>query len=283
MNKPIESWDVVIKPVHGWFNINFKEIVQYWDLILLFVKRDFVVFYKQTILGPLWHIIQPLVNSGIFTIIFSKVAKIPTDGVPPFLFYMAGTVTWGYFAACLTSISSTFVSNSEIFGKVFFPRMTVPIAIVITGFFQFFIQFVIFLGFLLYYWSQGAQVEPTIMVFTLPLILLHMAILSLGMGILISSLVTKYRDLLFAMSFAVQIWMYITPVVYPLSQVPENYRMLYVLNPMVSIVESFRGAFLGVSSIEPSHILISVIVTIGIFFTGVVLFSRIEKTFMDTV
>ena len=283
MNKPIESWDVVIKPVHGWFNINFKEIVQYWDLILLFVKRDFVVFYKQTILGPLWHIIQPLVNSGIFTIIFSKIAKIPTDGVPPFLFYLAGTVTWGYFAACLTTTSSTFVSNSDIFGKVFFPRMTVPIAIVITGLFQFIIQFVIFLGFLLYYWSQGAQVEPTIMVFTLPLILLQMVILGLGIGILISSLVTKYRDLLFAMSFAVQIWMYITPVVYPLTQVPEKYRMLYVLNPMVSIVESFRGAFLGVSSIETNHILISVIVTIGIFFTGVVLFSRIEKTFMDTV
>ena len=283
MSKPIESWDVIIKPVQGWFNINFKEIFQYWDLILLFVKRDFVVFYKQTILGPLWHIIQPLVNSGIFTIIFSKVAEIPTDGAPPFLFYMAGTVTWGYFAACLTLTSSTFLSNSDIFGKVFFPRMTVPIAIVITGFFQFIIQFVIFLVFLLYYWSQGAQVEPTIMVFALPLILLQMAFLVLGMGILISSLVTKYRDLLFAMSFAVQIWMYITPVVYPLTQVPEKYRMLYVLNPMVSIVESFRGAFLGVSSIEPNHILISVIVTIGIFFTGVFLFSRIEKTFMDTI
>jgi len=161
--------------------------------------------------------------------------------------------------------------------------MTVPIAVVITGLFQFIIQFVIFIGFLLYYWSQGAQVKPTIMVFMLPLILIQMSFLGLGMGILISSLTTKYRDLLFAMSFAVQIWMYITPVVYPLTQVPEKYRMLYVLNPMVSIVESFRGAFLGVSSIEPSHILISVIVTIVIFFTGVVLFSRIEKTFMDTV
>ena len=282
-NPAKQNWDVVIKPVHGWFNINFKEIVQYWDLILLFVKRDFVVFYKQTILGPLWHIIQPLVNSGIFTIIFSKVAKIPTDGIPPFLFYMAGTVTWGYFAACLTQTSNTFVANSEIFGKVYFPRMTVPIAIVITGILQFFIQFVIFLGFLLYYWSQGAQVGPTIMVFTLPLILLQMAILGLGMGVLISSLVTKYRDLTFAMTFSVQLWMYITPVVYPLTQVPEQYRIFYVLNPMVSIVESFRGAFLGVSTIEPNHILISIMVTLGIFFTGVVLFSRIEKTFMDTV
>ena len=161
--------------------------------------------------------------------------------------------------------------------------MTVPIAIVITGLLQFIIQFVIFLGFLLYYWSQGAQVALTIMVFTLPLILLQMAILGLGMGVLISSLVTKYRDLAFAMSFGVQIWMYITPVVYPLTQVPEQYRIFYVLNPMVSIVESFRGAFLGVSTIEPNHILISIMVTLGIFITGVVLFSRIEKTFMDTV
>ena len=282
-DKKVEIWDSTIQPKSGWFNIPFVEIYHYRDLIYMFVKRDFVTFYKQTILGPLWYIIQPLVNSVIFTIIFSKVAKIPTDGIPPFLFYMAGTVTWGYFSACLTQTSNTFVTNREIFGKVYFPRMTVPIAIVITGLLQFIIQFVIFLGFLLYYWSQGAQVAPTIMVFTLPLILLQMAILGLGMGVLISSLVTKYRDLTFAMTFSVQLWMYITPVVYPLTQVPEQYRIFYVLNPMVSIVESFRGAFLGVSTIEPIHILISIMVTLGIFFTGVVLFSRIEKTFMDTV
>ena len=278
-----EIWDSIIEPKSEWFNIPFGEIYRYRDLIYMFIKRDFVTFYKQTILGPLWYIIQPLVNSGIFTIIFSKLAKIPTDGIPPFLFYMAGTVAWGYFSECLTQTSNTFVVNREIFGKVYFPRMTVPIAIVITGLLQFIIQFVIFLGFLLYYWSQGAQVAPTIMVFTLPLILLQMAILGLGMGVLISSLVTKYRDLTFAMTFAVQLWMYITPVVYPLTQVPEQYRIFYVLNPMVSIVESFRGAFLGVSTIEPNHILISIMVTLGIFFTGVVLFSRIEKTFMDTV
>jgi lipopolysaccharide transport system permease protein len=249
----------------------------------MFVKRDFVTFYKQTILGPLWYIIQPLVNSVIFTVIFGKLAKIPTDGIPPFLFYMAGTVVWGYFSTCLTQTSNTFVANREIFGKVYFPRITVPISIVITGIFQFLIQFLIFIGFLLYYWHQGANVEPSIMVFTLPLILLQMAILGLGMGILVSSLVTKYRDLTFAMTFAVQIWMYLTPVVYPLTQVPENYRNLYVLNPMVSIVESFRGAFLGVSSIETHHILISVFVTMIIFIIGIILFSRIEKTFMDTV
>ena len=282
-DSPEEPWDFIIKPKSGWFNIPFGEIYRYRDLIFMFVKRDFVTFYKQTILGPLWYIIQPLVNSVIFTIIFGKLAKIPTDGIPPFLFYMAGTVVWGYFASCLTQTSNTFVANREIFGKVYFPRMTVPISIVITGLFQFLIQFVIFLGFLLYYWYQGAEVVPTNMILTLPLILLQMAILGLGMGILVSSLVTKYRDLTFAMTFAVQIWMYLTPIVYPLSQVPEHYRNLYVLNPMVSIVESFRGAFLGVSSIEPHHLLISVLVTMIIFIIGVILFSRIEKTFMDTV
>jgi len=249
----------------------------------MFVKRDFVTFYKQTILGPLWYIIQPVVNSVIFTIIFSKLAKIPTDGIPPFLFYLAGNVTWGYFALCLTQTSNTFVTNREIFGKVYFPRMTVPISIVITGMLQFIIQFAIFVGFLVYYWFQGAQVTPSIMILTLPLILLQMAVLGLGMGILISSLVTKYRDLTFAMGFAIQIWMYITPVVYPLTQVPERYRNLYVLNPMVSIVETFRSAFLGVSSIEPKHILISLAITFVIFFLGLILFSRIERTFMDTV
>ena len=282
-NSSEEAWDFVIKPKSGWFNISLGEIYKYRDLIFMFVKRDFVTFYKQTILGPLWYIIQPLVNSVIFTIIFGKLAKIPTDGIPPFLFYMAGTVAWGYFASCLTQTSNTFVTNREIFGKVYFPRMTVPISIVITGLFQFLIQFVIFLGFLLYYWNQGAEVVPTNMILTLPLIILQMAILGLGMGILVSSLVTKYRDLTFAMTFAVQIWMYLTPIVYPLTQVPEHYRNLYVLNPMVSIVESFRGAFLGVSSIELHHILISVLVTMIIFIIGIILFSRIEKTFMDTV
>jgi lipopolysaccharide transport system permease protein len=196
---------------------------------------------------------------------------------------MAGTVTWGYFAACLTQTSNTFVANQDIFGKVYFPRITVPISIVITGLLQFLIQFVIFMGFLIFYRYQGANVTPTIMVITLPLILLQMAVLGLGMGILVSSLVTKYRDLTFAMSFAVQILMYISPIVYPLSQVPEHYRSLYILNPMVSIVESFRGAFLGVSSIENYQVIVSISVTMIIFFIGVILFSRTEKSFMDTV
>ena len=278
-----QNWDLVIKSKTGWFDLHLSELIKFRDLIFLFVKRDFVIFYKQTILGPLWYIIQPFVNTVIFTIIFSKVAKIPTDGIPPFLFYMSGTVAWGYFAICLTGTSNTFASNAELFGKVYFPRLTVPISVVITGLIQFGIQFVMFLGFYLYFLLSGADIKPTYLILTLPLILVQMAVLGLGVGILISSLTTKYRDLTFAMGFGVQLWMYLTPIVYPLSQVPEKYRIIYAMNPMVSLIESFRAAFLGVSSVEPVHITVSVSMTLVIFVAGVVMFSRIEKTFMDTV
>ena len=282
-NSNIKKWDLVIKPKTGWLFIHLGEILKYRDLIYLFVKRDFVTLYKQTILGPLWYIIQPLVNSGIYTLIFSKVAKIPTDGAPPYLFYMSGTVAWGYFALCLGGTSSTFVSNADLFGKVYFPRLIVPISKVISALLQFMIQFVIFLAFYVYFWQAGADIKPNYLILTLPLILLQMAALGFGFGILISSLTTKYRDLTFAMSFCVQLWMYLTPVVYPLSQVPEKYRILYVMNPMSSVVESFRGMFLGVNSLEPVHIVISISVTAIIVSAGIIMFTRIEKTFMDTV
>ena len=278
-----EKWDLVIRPKTGWFDIHLKELYKYRDLIFMFVKRDFVTFYKQTILGPLWYIIQPLVNTIIFTIIFGKFAKIPTDGIPPFLFYMSGTIVWGYFSACLTGTSNTFVSNAQIFGKVYFPRLAVPVSVVITGLFQFAIQFVIFLVFYLYFWLNGSKLEPNLLILLLPLIILQMSILSLGFGILISSLVTKYRDLTFAMTFGVQIWMYLTPVVYPLTQVPEHYRIYYAINPMVSIVESFRAMFLGANSLEIEHIIISVITTLLVLFLGIIMFSKIEKNFMDTI
>jgi len=282
-NQQRESWDVVIKPVHGWFNINFKEIVQYWGLILLFVRRDFVVFYKQTILGPLWYIIQPLFNTLVFTLIFGKVAKIPTDGIPPFIFYFSGTVVWAYFASCLNLTGKTFVANAQIFGKVYFPRVTVPISIAITAVFQFIIQFMIFLGFFIYFWYVGTDIKPSIYVFTLPLIVLHMAILSVGMGLIISAATAKYRDLTFAMGFMVQLWMYLTPVVYPLSEVPDRFKIFILINPMTAVVESFRGAFLGASSITPQGLLLSIILTILFFIGGIIVFSRVEKTFMDTV
>ncbi len=278
-----DKWNIHIKPKIGWFEINIKELFHYKDLIWLFVKRDFVTFYKQTILGPLWYIIQPLINTMVFTIIFGNLAKISTDGVPPFIFYMSGTVAWSYFASCITLTSNTFGQNAAIFGKVYFPRITVPIANVIISLLQFFIQFAIFILFLIYFTIQGSSINPNMYILLLPLIILQMAVLGLGLGILISSLTTKYKDLTFVMSFFVQLWMYATPIVYPLSIVPEKYRLLFILNPMASIVETFRCAFLGVSSIELSHIIISVSFTLLIFFLGLLMFNRVEKSFMDTI
>lgn len=278
-----QSWDMVMQPKTGWFDIDIKELWRYRDLIGMFVQRDFVTFYKQTILGPLWYIIQPLFTTVVFTIIFGQVAKISTDGLPPFLFYMAGNVIWGYFAATLNATSGTFNTNAAIFGKAYFPRLTVPLATVIVNFLQFFIQFFLFLGFYFYFYAKGASISPTIWIVGLPVFLLQMALLSFGLGILLSSLTTKYKDLKFALGFLVQLWMYGTPVVYPLSQIPEWLLPYYVLNPMVAIVESFRYAFFSTSVIKLSHIGISWCVTLLLVFIGVVLFSRIEKTFMDTV
>jgi lipopolysaccharide transport system permease protein len=282
-SKDTDKWDLYIKPKRGWFNIEIGEIFRYKDLILLFVKRDFVTFYKQTILGPLWYIIQPLFNTLVFTFIFGKVAKIPTDGVPPFLFYLSGTVVWSYFSHCLNETSNTFTTNAEVFGKVYFPRIAVPISVAMTAVFQFLIQFSIFLGFLFYFWYKGSDINPTIFIITLPLIVFHMAILSIGFGMMISALTAKYRDLTFAMGFMIQLWMYLTPIVYPLSQVPEKYRLFILINPMTAVVESFRGAFLGVNSITPQELLFSIFLSIIFFIGGIVIFNRVERTFMDTV
>ena len=274
-----EDWDVVIKPVKGWFHFNLKELIKYRDLILLFVKRDFVVFYKQTVLGPLWYIIQPLFNTLVFTLIFGKVARIPTDGIPPFIFYLSGTIVWSYFAACLNQTGRTFTANTNIFGKVYFPRVTVPIAIAITALFQFFIQFTIFIAFLFYFSPSNIGAG----VFFLPLNLLHLAIFSLGVGLLISAATAKYKDLTLAMNFLVQIWMYVTPIVYPLSEVPEKYRIIILINPMTAIVESFRNIFLGVSSISIHDLQLSILMSAITFTVGILAFSKTEKTFMDTI
>jgi homopolymeric O-antigen transport system permease protein len=278
-----QQWDLIIKPKSGWFDIDLKELWRYRDLIGMFVKRDFVTYYKQTILGPLWYIIQPLFTTIVFTIIFGRVAKIPTDNIPPFLFYMAGNVIWGYFSVSLNATSGTFNTNAGIFGKVYFPRLTVPLATIIVNFLQFFIQLGLFLGFYIYFIYKGAPIHPTLWVVTLPILLVQMALLSFGLGILISSMTTKYKDLRFAMGFLVQLWMYGTPIVYPLSQVPHWLLPYYILNPMVAIVESFRYAFLGTSAIKISYVGLSWAVTLALVFFGIVLFSRIEKTFMDTV
>src|SRR4030042_4577868 len=252
-----EQWDLVIGPKRGWFDLKLKDIWLYRDLVLHFVRRDFVAFYKQTILGPLWYIIQPLLTTVVFTIVFGKIAKIPTDGAPRFIFYLSGTVAWGYFSDCLKETSDTFITNSKIFGKVYFPRLTVPLSVVIISLVKFGIQFILFLGFLAYFIAVKAPIKPNLFILLLPVLLLQMAILGLGTGILISSMTTKYRDIKFLVGFGIQLWMYATPVVYSVSVVPERFRFFYMLNPVASIVETFRQSFLGTGAVNGFDILIS--------------------------
>lgn len=278
-----ENWTSVIKPRTGWFDIHPAEFWRYRDLIMLFVRRDFVAVYKQTVLGPLWFLLQPLFTTIVFTVIFGRVAKIPTDGVPPLLFYLSGVVCWNYFSSCLTKTSDTFYANAGIFGKVYFPRLTVPVSVVLTNLIAFAIQFGLFIAFLLYFYFLGAVVKPGLLILAAPLLILQMAALGLGTGILVSSMTTKYRDLTYLLNFGVQLWMYATPVVYPLSQIPEKWKWVYIINPMAPIVETFRKAFLGAGGMTAADICISVAVTLLILLLGIILFSRIEKTFMDTV
>jgi lipopolysaccharide transport system permease protein len=280
-----DKWDLVIGPKRGWLDLKLKDVWRYRDLVFHFVRRDFVTFYKQTILGPLWYIIQPLLTTIVFTIVFGKIARIPTDDVPPFIFYLSGTVAWGYFSNCLKETSVTFITNSKIFGKVYFPRLTVPLSVVIINMVKFGIQFLLFLGFLVYFMVGSAPVKPrpNLFILLLPVLLLQMAVLSLGAGILISSMTTKYRDIKFLIGFGLQLWMYATPVVYSVSVVPERFRFFYMLNPVASIVETFRYAFLGKGVVDGVYMLISWTVTIVLLFLGIIIFNRVDKTFMDTV
>lgn len=279
----MENWTTIIKPKTGWFDINLKELVQYKDLIVMFVKRDFKTMYKQTILGPLWIIINPLLTTLMFTIVFGNIANISTDGMPQIVFYMLGTTVWTYFSSCLTKTSSTFTGNAAIFGKVYFPRLVTPISTVISGLINFGVQFLMFLGFMAYFMIKGSPIEPNLWILITPLLLVQLAALALGFGIIISSMTTKYRDLAVLVTFGVQLWMYATPVVYPASQIGGKLKTLMMLNPVSPIVESFRYAFLGSGSIPWNYLGISVVTTLVVLFAGVVLFSRVEKTFMDTV
>lgn len=281
----IEKWDLVIGPKRGWLDLKLKDVWRYRDLVFHFVRRDFVAFYKQTILGPLWYIIQPLLTTVVLTVVFGKIARIPTDNIPPFLFYLSGTVAWGYFSNCLKETSDTFITNSKIFGKVYFPRLTVPLSVVIINLVKFGMQFTLFLGFLFYYIAGSAPVKPkpNLFILLLPVLLLQMAVLSLGTGIFISSMTTKYRDIKFLIGFGLQLWMYASPVVYSVSVVPERFRFFYMLNPVASIVETFRYAFLGKGVVDGAYMLISWAVTIFLLFLGIIIFNRVDKTFMDTV
>jgi len=273
----------IITPKSSFFSFRFREIWKYRDLLILFVRRDFVAMYKQTILGPLWFFIQPIISSFVFYVIFSKVAEIPTDGMPPYLFYLCGLTAWNYFSTCLNSTSNVFVSNSGIFGKVYFPRLIIPLSIVISNLIRFLMQFVIFIIFYLYFYWKGADITFSVYAGLFPVLILLMAGLGLGFGIIISALTTKYRDLTFLVGFGVQLFMYATPVIYPLSQIPESYRNYVMLNPMTGVVETFRLAFLGVGTMNWTALNYSLIVMCILLLLGIALFNKTEKNFMDTV
>lgn len=277
------EWTSIIRPVSGWFDLHLSELWNYRDLVMLFVKRDFVSVYKQTILGPLWYLIQPLLTTLVFTVIFGKVAKISTDGLPQILFYLSGFIAWRYFSDCLTKTSNTFVSNAHIFGKVYFPRLTVPLSVVISNLIALAVQVFLFLGFWAYFYSTGAKIHFQPLLFLLPLVILQMAALGLGCGIIISSLTTKYRDLAQLVGFGVQLWMYATPVVYPMSIISEKWLWLMVFNPMAPLIELFRYSFLGVGTVNVGILSISFFMTIIILTGGIVLFSRVDKSFMDNI
>ena len=266
-----------------WFSVNLKEIWKYRDLIILFVKRDLTTSYKQTVLGPLWIIINPLLSTTVFTVIFGVIAGIPTDGTPQFLFYMSGNILWNFFSSCLNRASGTFLGNARLFGKVYFPRLVMPISGILYNLINFMLQTAVYVILVIVYSLIGANVPPNLLIILAPFLVLQTALLGTGMGLIISSITTKYRDLNVLVSFGVSLLMYITPVVYPISRVPENFRWLMLLNPVAPIVETYRCAFLGSGSFEWQFLLISLAVTLALLFWGVIVFNKVEKNFIDTV
>ena len=279
-----EHWDLIIKPKSNLFDINLKEVWQYRDLLWMFIKRDFAAQYKQTLLGPLWHFIQPLFTTLVFVVVFSNIAAISTDGLPPLLFYLSGITIWNYFSSCLISTSNTFVSNAYIFGKVYFPRLVMPISVVLSNMVKFGIQLLLLMIVMGWYAIQGRIVDISFVAFFIPVLLLMMAGMGLGLGIIISSLTTKYRDFTVLVTFGVQLLMYATPVVYPMSVV-QNAQLKFWLsiNPLTPMVEAFRYALLGVGTFDSLQLLYTGIFIVVILVLGLLLFGKVEKTFMDTV
>jgi lipopolysaccharide transport system permease protein len=277
-----EGWTSIITPHRGWFDWRLKQLWRYRDLIFLFVWRDFVSVYKQTILGPLWHIIQPLLTTVVFTVVFGKIGNLPTDKLPKFLFYLAGNVTWSYFGNNITKVSNTFVTNASLLGKVYFHRMVIPVSIAFSNLVSFGIQFAIFLIFDAIYFLKHAPVHPTAWAFLTPLFLLMLAGYGLGSGIIVAALTTRYRDLTQLVAFGVQLFMYATPVIMPLSQAGK-YRWVFEINPLTPIVEGFRLGFLGAGDVTLMQLGISFGVMVAVLAVGMMLFTHVEKTFMDTV
>lgn len=279
-----ESWTEVIQPRTNLLDLGLADVWRYRDLVMLFVRRDFVSTYKQTVLGPIWFFIQPLLTTITYVIIFGNVAKLSTDGLPQMVFYMSGITIWNYFAQTLTNTSTVFRDNAAMFGKVYFPRLTMPLSIVISNLVRFAIQLGLFLAIWLYYLLKGnSNIHPNWLIALTPLLVVVMGLMSLGLGMIFSALTTKYRDLAMLLAFGVQLLMYATPVIYPLSSITGKYRWIILANPMTSIVETFRYAFLGSGSFNWNYLVYSLVFTVVILMLGTIIFNRVQKSFTDTV
>lgn len=279
----IEDWDLVITPRPAVFSVPWADIWRYKDLLYMFIKRDIVTLYKQTILGPLWFFIQPILTVAIYMVVFNRIAKLSTDGLPPLLFYLSGIIIWNYFQESFNTTAKTFIENATLFGKVYFPRIILPLAKVAAGFLRFGIQFLLFLAVYIYYVAIGYPLSPNSYILLLPVMIVIMGLMGLGLGILFTSLTTKYRDLVFVIQFGVQLLMYATPVIYPLSSVPDEFHFWFYLNPMTAVLEGFRFVFMGSGDFSISGLALSFASTMAIFFVGLLIFNNVEKTFMDTV
>jgi lipopolysaccharide transport system permease protein len=282
-NSITEDWDLVIKVHTSLFDVKLKDVWHYRDLLFLFVKRDFVSFYKQTVLGPLWFFIQPIFTTIVFSFVFGKLAGISTDGLPNYLFYLTGITAWAYFADCLTKTSTVFRDNANIFGKVYFPRLIMPLSIIVSSLVRFGVQLLLLITMMCYFGLQGANFHVTSAILFFPVLVLLMALLGLGAGLIITAVTTKYKDLTFLVTFGVQLLMFGTTVIYPLSAAPEEYQKYIQLNPMTGIIEAFRYAFLGKGEFTLWSIGYSAIFTIVLLFFGIIIFNKTEKNFVDTI
>lgn len=279
----MEHYTIHIKAKTGWFDINLKELYHYKDLIFLFVKRNYSTRYKQTILGPLWLILNPLLTVSLYALVFGNIAGLSTDGAPQFAFYLCSNAIWSYFATCITETSSTFTTNAVIMGKVYFPRLVMPISSVITGILDLTIQIIMLAIVLVIYALNGEPIYTGGRFVLIPILVIQTALLGLGCGIIIAALTTKYRDLVVLVTFGIQLWMYASPVVYTTSSISAQFYKIYMYNPMAAIISTWRNAILGIGEIPMGYWEISWGVTLGVLLLGVILFSKIEKTFMDTV
>ena len=282
MNKD-NKWDLIITPNRGWFDLELDKLWKYRDLITLFIRRDLVAIHKQTILGPLYFLITPIIATLISSLIFGKIAKLSTDGIPQFLFYMSGNLFWTYFSTCVDAGKSTLSANSSLYSQVYFPRLSIPISQSISALIKLIIQFVMFFVFYIYFYMKGSIISPSIYIVTIPLLLLQCFLLGLGAGLFISSFTVKYRDLNFLYTFIISLWMYISPVVYPLSKIPKEWHYLISFNPMVGIIECSRKFLFNQGIIEPLFILNGFLTTIVILAVGLLFFNKVERNFLDSI